>query len=242
MTVAHGVHAGRVAVVTGGASGIGAAVVSRLRAAGAVVVSADIAPRDTGASRLDVSDPAAVTAFAAQIRDTHGHCDVLVNCAGTVTVGTAVECTDHDWDRAFAVNTRGVWLMCRHLIPLMPRGSAIVNIASGAGLRPIPHMAAYVASKTAVVGLSKAMALDLADQHIRVNCVCPGLVDTPMAARAQQQRPPGVSQDVAAFEGYLIKRLAAPDEIADSICFLCSPSAGYITGTALAVDGGRTLH
>ncbi|TWP33249.1 SDR family NAD(P)-dependent oxidoreductase [Leekyejoonella antrihumi] len=235
-------HAGQVAVVTGGASGIGAAVVTRMRAAGATVIAADITPGDTGAHALDVSDPAAVASFAEEIRDAHGRCDVLVNCAGAVTVGTAVTCTEQDWDRTFAVNTRGVWLMCHHLIPLMPDGAAIVNVASGAGLRPIPNMAAYVASKTAVVGLSKAMAMDHADRNIRVNCVCPGLVDTPLASRTQQQRPAAASQAVASFEGYLIKRLATPDEIAGCICYLGSTQASYITGAAIAVDGGRTLH
>lgn len=231
-----------VAVVTGGASGIGEAVVRRLRANGAQVLVADLTPPGPDASPVDVSDGSSVRGFAAGVRQQFGRCDLLVNCAGTVAVGTATECTDADWDRVFDVNVRGVWQTCRHFLPLMPPGSAIVNVASAAGLRPIPGMAAYVASKAAVVGLTRALALDHASQQIRVNCVCPGLVDTPLAAAAQEERPATTRQSVAGFDDYLIKRQASAEEIAAYICFLGSPDAGYITGATVAVDGGRTLH
>lgn len=242
MTSAERLHDGQVAVVTGGASGIGAAVVDQLRQAGANVIAADITPGESDARVVDVSDSASVAALAAAVEHEAGRCDLLVNCAGAVVAGTITDCSEQDWDRVFAVNTRGVWLTCRHLLPLMAAGSAIVNVASGAGLRPIANMAAYVASKAAVVALSKAMALDHADRQIRVNCVCPGLVDTPLAAQAQQQRPAAVKHAVAAFDGYLIKRMATAEEIADCICYLGSARASYITGIAVAIDGGRTLH
>jgi NAD(P)-dependent dehydrogenase (short-subunit alcohol dehydrogenase family) len=229
---------GRIVVVTGGASGIGAAVAARLRAAGDTVLVADLA----GDPPVDVTDNGSVTALAERVRAEHGRCDLLVNSAGALAVGTVTEVTEADWDRAFAVNVRGVWLVCRALLPLMPPGSAIVNVASAAGLRPITDMAAYVASKSAVVGLTRAMALDHAEQGIRVNCVCPGLVDTPMSAAAQRQRPPTAHDAVAGFAGYLVKRLAEPDELAAAICFLGSPEAAYVTGSTLAADGGRTLH
>jgi NAD(P)-dependent dehydrogenase (short-subunit alcohol dehydrogenase family) len=103
-------------------------------------------------------------------------------------------------------------------------------------------MAAYVASKAAVVGLTRAMALDHAAQQVRVNCVCPGLVDTPLAASAQERRPDATRSAVAGFDDYLIKRQASAEEVAAYICFLGSPEAGYITGSTVAVDGGRTLH
>lgn len=229
---------GKVAVVSGGDSGIGAAVVARLRRGGATAMVADL----TGERPVDVTDAAAVDALAEQVRDSWGRCDILVNCAGALAMGTALEVDEADWDKAFAVNVRGPWLMCRAFLPLMPNGSAIVNVSSAAGLRPIPDMAAYVASKSALVGLTRAMALDHADLGVRVNCVCPGLVDTPMASRAQTQRPAQSSAAVAAFEGYLIKREADADELAAAVCFLASDAAGYLTGSTLAVDGGRTLH
>ena len=234
--------ASRVAVVTGGASGIGAAVTARLRAAGAEVQVADLTPTEPGGPVVDVADAASVAAFAAEVRARFGRCDLLVNCAGAVAVGTVTECTEPDWHRVFDVNVTGIWQTSRHFLPMMPPGSAIVNVASAAGLRPIPGMAAYVASKAAVVGLTRAMALDHAAQQVRVNCVCPGLVDTPLAATAQRERPDATRQSVAGFDDYLIKRQASADEIAAYVCFLGSPEAGYITGATVTADGGRTLH
>lgn len=241
MTIFHPhVFTNQVAVVSGGGSGIGSAVVDLLRAGGAAVEVADIAPR--GTQSVDVTDASQVEELAGRIKAVHGRCDVLVNCAGVTAVGTADECTEQDWDRVFSVNARGVWLMCKHLLPLMPNGSAIVNVSSGAGLRAIPNMAAYVAAKHAVVGLTRAMAVDHAEQGIRVNCVCPGLVDTPLAQSTQSLRPHHVTQAVDDFDGYLVKRKASARELAESICFLASPASQYITGVALAVDGGRTMH
>lgn len=242
MTLMPDTFADRVAVVTGGASGIGAAVTKRLRAAGAEVVVADLTPAERSDPVVDVADTASVAAFADGVQARFGRCDLLVNCAGAVAVGTATQCTEPEWNRVFDVNVRGIWQTSRHFLPMMPPGSAIVNVASAAGLRPIPGMAAYVASKAAVVGLTRAMALDHAPQEIRVNCVCPGLVDTPLAAAAQEERPDTTRQSVAGFEDYLIKRQATADEIAAYICFLGSSEAGYTTGATVAVDGGRTLH
>jgi len=231
-----------VAVVTGGGSGIGAAVVRRLRSGGAKVLVADLSTPGPDTVGIDVTDGARVQEFADDVQQRFGRCDLLVNCAGAVAVGTATECTDAEWDRVFDVNVRGIWHTCRYFLPLMPPGSAIVNVASAAGLRPIPGMAAYVASKAAVVGLTRAMALDHAAQQVRVNCVCPGLVDTPLAASAQERRPDATRSAVAGFDDYLIKRQASAEEVAAYICFLGSPEAGYITGSTVAVDGGRTLH
>lgn len=233
---------GRVAVVTGGGSGIGAAVVARLREAGAAVEIADLQPGDATTAPVDVTQDAAVVALAHRVRHDHGRLDVLVNCAGAIAVGTVTDGTPEDWNRLFDVNVRSIWLMGRHFVPLMPAGSAIVNTASGAGLRAIPRMAAYVASKHAVVGLTRAMAVDHAEAGIRVNCVCPGLVDTPMAAAAQRMRPEPVRSSVDSRSAYLVKQEANPDEIAASICFLASSDARYITGSTLAVDGGRCQH
>lgn len=237
-----GTFVNKVAVVTGGASGIGAAVAAQLRTAGATVEVADVAPASSTALPVDVTDADLVGAFAQRVRATHGRCDVLINCAGAIAVGDVTQCSEEDWDRVFSVNVRGTWRMCKSLIPLMTDGSAIVNVASGAGLRAIPDMAAYVASKHAVVGLTRAMAVDHASRGIRANCVCPGLVDTPLARDAQELRPEPTRQAVQAHDGYLVKRSADAPEVAESICFLASDSCRYITGTTLAVDGGRSMH
>ena len=232
--------ANKVAVVTGGASGIGAAVVDVLRGGGATVEIADTAA-DRSRDRIDVTSAGQVEGFAGRVRQEHRHCDILINCAGAIAVGTAVQCTESDWDRVFAVNVRAAWLMSKHFLPLMD-GGAVVNVSSGAGLRAIPDMAAYVAAKHAVVGLTRAMAIDHAGQGVRVNCVCPGLVDTPLAHKAQELRPSASQEAVDGFEGYLIKRAAQPTDLADTICFLASEAARHITGATLAVDGGRCMH
>jgi NAD(P)-dependent dehydrogenase (short-subunit alcohol dehydrogenase family) len=231
-----------VAVVTGGASGIGAAVVARLRAAGGVVLVADLEP-GSGEERVDVADRDSVRAFAGRVAAAHGRVDLLVHCAGTVASGavdTLSASAEEDWDRVLAVNLTGVWSVSRALLPLMGEGAAIVVVASAAGLRPIAEMAAYVASKSAAVGLSRSMALDLAPRGIRVNCVCPGLVDTPMARAAQEGRSPSARKGVAARRGYLIERDGTAEEIAEAI--VLAGTNGYLTGSTIAIDGGRTLH
>ncbi|MEW2500817.1 SDR family oxidoreductase [Amycolatopsis sp. NPDC047767] len=225
-----------VAVVTGGASGIGAAVVDLLAERGFSVVVADVA----ASPPTDVSSSDSVAALAGRVAAEHGRCDVLVNCAGVVAVGDVLTVSEADWTRAFDVNVTGVWRTARAFIPLMPEGGAIVNVASAAALRAIPEMPAYVASKAAVVGLTRAMAIDHAPQGIRVNCVCPGLVDTPLARHAQEQRGGEARAAVRNFEPYLVKRTAEAAEIADAVVLLATNR--YATGATLALDGGRSLH
>jgi NAD(P)-dependent dehydrogenase (short-subunit alcohol dehydrogenase family) len=238
---------GRIAVVTGAASGIGAATAQALTAEGATVVGLDIqAPAKPGGPfeilSADVSAASDVAAAADAVASRHGRCDVLVNCAGVADVGPAGECTEQQWDRLFDVNARGTWLVCRAFLALMPHGGAIVNVSSGAALRPMPGLAAYAASKAAVVALTRSIALDYADRGIRANCLCPGVIDTPLANTTQQLRPAGDREAVADYRDYLIKRAGRPEEVAESILLLCSPQLGYLTGSTLAVDGGRTLH
>ncbi|KXF49379.1 hypothetical protein AXA44_25005 [Rhodococcus sp. SC4] len=232
----------RVAVVTGGASGIGAAVVERLRAAGTAVHVADLRP-GPGHAPVDVTDTESVRALADRVAAENGRLDLIVHCAGAVAVGavdTQAKTAEDDWNRVFAVNVTAVWSVSRMLLPLMGEGGAIVTVASAAGVRPIAEMAAYVAAKSAAVGLSRSMALDLAPRGIRANCVCPGLVDTPLARAAQELRSPTESTGVAERRGYLVPREGTVDEIADVV--LMAATNGYLTGSVIAVDGGRSMH
>lgn len=232
--------AGKVALVTGGLSGIGEAVARRFAAEGARVVAADLAA-DAGSLmdvpvapfRLDVSDPASVAACADAIRDRHGRLDLLVNSAG---IGKDIPFLDtpvEEFDRMVAVNLRGTFLVGQAAARLMAAGGAIVNIASVSGVRGNIGRAAYGASKGGVVTLSQVMAVDLAPRGIRVNVIAPGPVETPMVARMH---------DPAIREAWLrvtpMRRYAVPDEVAAAAVFLCSADAGFVTGHVLAVDGG----
>jgi NAD(P)-dependent dehydrogenase (short-subunit alcohol dehydrogenase family) len=206
------------------------------------VVVADRAPV-AEEEPVDVTDSASVRALADRVAEAHGQLDLLVHCAGTVAVGaidTASATAEEDWHRVMAVNVTGVWAVSRALLPMMGEGAAIVVVSSAAGVRPVPEMAAYVASKSAAVGLTRSMALDLAPRGIRVNCVCPGLVDTPLARTAQEWRSPAERAKVAGRRGYLIDREGTADEIAEAV--VLAGTNGYLTGSTLAVDGGRSLH
>ncbi len=227
---------GKVAVVSGGASGIGAAVVTLLEQRGAAVVVADL----QGSPVTDVASSESVAALATRVAAEHGGCDFLVNCAAVVEAGSVLDVSEERFRRSYEVNVLSILRTTQHLAPLMTPGAAIVNVASAAGLRPIPELAAYIASKSAVIGLTGSMAIDLAARGIRVNCVCPGLVDTPMARQTQSDRTESTRQAVGEFQGYLVRRFATPDEVAEPIIGLLTN--GYITGSTLAVDGGRSLH
>lgn len=240
--------AGLAAVVTGGAGGIGQATVRRLAADGARVAVLDRATNRAGQAGAglvigaDVTDAGSLAAAAAQVAADFGRCDLLVISAGVAVVGAAADCTDTDWDQVFAVNVRGAWLTFRAFRPVLNRPASVVTVASAAGLRPMPRLAAYSAAKAALIGLTRSIAIDYAADGIRANCVCPGQIDTPLAARVQRDRPPGDRAAVAAFADYPVKRAGRPAEVAAAIAYLCDPQAGYVTGSVLTVDGGRTLH
>jgi NAD(P)-dependent dehydrogenase (short-subunit alcohol dehydrogenase family) len=243
------VTAERVAVVTGGGSGIGRATVGRLAADGFAVavldIDGDAAVSAVGEAGIgihaDVADPAAVDRAVAVVLGEYDHIDVLVNNAGVAGPAAATVCheTDvDDWDRVFAVNVRGAFLCSRAILPAMlerHRGH-IVSVASVAGLVAFPGRCAYSASKGAVLQLTKSLAVDYASAGIRANAVCPGFVQTPMTqwrldvpelrARVESRIPMG--------------RVAQPDEIADAIALLASDRLAYMTGSALMVDGGWT--
>jgi NAD(P)-dependent dehydrogenase (short-subunit alcohol dehydrogenase family) len=251
---------GKVAIVTGAGSGIGAAAARLFAAEGARVAVADVRAEaadavageivGSGGEALavagDVSSDAGAQAIVAAAGDAWGRLDALYNNAGVDATGDVLDVTAEDWDRCFDVNVKGTWLCSKHAIPLMERsgGGAIVNQGSVAALVGIRRFVAYCAAKGAVVSLTRAMALDLAPQGIRVNCVCPGTVLTPLMETMITQRGNGdLDRGIAmTVEKYPIGRLGAPDEIARVALFLVSDDAAFITGSIHAADGGMTAQ
>ncbi|MGH9085554.1 MAG: SDR family NAD(P)-dependent oxidoreductase [Acidimicrobiales bacterium] len=229
--------AGRVALVTGGASGIGAATVALLRERGATVVAADIQAGD-GVERLDVTDEAAVDAVVDDVVRRHGRLDLAANVAGTSGVYAPVaDASTADWRATMAVNLDGVFFCVRAELRAMRavgRGS-IVNVASSAGRMGVPGLAAYSASKHGVLGLTKSAALEVASDGIRVNAVLPGSIRTPMLRGFV-----GGDEELLERMGRRapMGRLGEPVENAEAIVWLLSDAAGFVTGNALSPDGG----
>ncbi len=243
---------GKSAIVTGAASGIGAATAEVFARAGASVMLADVQEkllRDVAARIAKAGGKAAVCVadmsreddikrMVAETVKAFGRLDCAFNNAGIEGAqGPTHECTNANWDRVIAVNLTGVWQCMKHEIPAMLAGGggAIVNCASIAGLAGFTGIPAYVASKHGVVGLTKGAALEYARQNIRVNAVCPGVIQTPMIDRFV---PPGSAARTALFEGEPVGRAGTPDEIASAVLWLCSPENSFTTGQAVAVDGG----
>jgi NAD(P)-dependent dehydrogenase (short-subunit alcohol dehydrogenase family) len=247
---------GKVAVVLGGATGMGGATVRRLAEGGATVVAGDISPhleeiaqslREKGLSvrgqHVDVASEAEQVALFASLRELEGGLDVLVNCAGIQTYGTAVETTEHLWQRTIAVNLTGMFLAAKFAIPLLQErgGGAIVNVASVQGLAAQQRVVAYAASKGGILAMTKAMAVDHAREGIRVNAVLPGSIDTPMLRGAADLfRGERQAEEVIAEWGasHPIGRVGRPEEVAELIAFLASDRAGFITGAEYRIDGG----
>jgi NAD(P)-dependent dehydrogenase (short-subunit alcohol dehydrogenase family) len=255
MTTASGSFAGKVAFVTGAGGGIGHATAVAFARAGADVAVADLSEQSVQetarlieeaggrvlALTLDVRDSAAVKAALDRVVAEFGGLDVAFNNAGIEQTGGKLADVDEDeWDRVLAVNLRGVFLCMKHEIPLMLKqgGGAIVNISSGAGVKGFKGQAAYAAAKHGVVGLTKAAALDYAPQNIRINAVCPGIINTQMMDRftggTAEGRERVISQEP-------IGRMGEPKEIANAVLWLCSDASSFVVGHAMVVDGGQTV-
>lgn len=235
----------RVALVVGGGSGLGAATAAMLTEEGARVTVIDryvgAVARGVFAIEADVRVFDAMNAAAKSIVDEFGSLDCAVNCAGVQQQKPFVELTDSDWSDVVDVNLLGMWHSMRAEIPhLIAAGAgAIVNVASTAGIRAFPMLGPYSASKHGVVGLSRAASLELAGLGVRVNCICPGIMRTPMTERALEASGANVE---AISAGIPMGRWGEPNEFAALATWLCSPASSYLTGTAIAVDGGIVQH
>jgi NAD(P)-dependent dehydrogenase (short-subunit alcohol dehydrogenase family) len=240
---------GKVALVTGGASGIGRASALAFAAAGAAVVVSDIVPEggqevvrligdaegEATFIQADVSQAADVAALMRHIGERYGRLDYAHNNAGIEgRLLPFLDYPDEVFDRVIAVNLRGVWLCMKAELPLMlaQGGGAIVNTASIAGQKGTAEQSAYNASKHGVIGLTRCVALEFRHRGVRVNAVCPGVIDTPMVQRAYSP------ERIASVAARQMGRLGTPEEIAQVVVWLCSDAASFVTGTAVQVDGG----
>jgi NAD(P)-dependent dehydrogenase (short-subunit alcohol dehydrogenase family) len=248
----------RVALITGGASGVGLATARRLRADELRIALADIDAAGLDRAVAELGGPSVVIAVPTDVRSFEacakavdavvgrfGRLDVLVNCAGVWVEGPTDAMTEADWDRVVDVNLKGTFSMCRHAIPALEqtRGS-IVNVSSDAGLWGNKEAAIYCASKGGVTVLTKALAVELASRGIRANAVCPGDVDSPMLRYQADTFGDGDPENYFAklLDAYPQRppRFISPDEVAELIAFLCSERATPITGAAISIDFGLT--
>ena len=255
---------GQIALVTGAATGIGRAIAMKFASLGASVIVTDMnengaketaaqLPDPTGKARhtsakLDVTDKAGIRALMDRVAKEYGRIDILMNNAGVSSMHHLTELTEEEWDLNFNVNVKGMFLVTQAAAPLMipNRGGRIVNTCSMAAVKADATLPHYTASKFAVLGLTKAMALEFAEYGITVNCVCPGYVKTSMQAReiVWEGEMRGISPEEV-LQGYIDKtplgRLCYPEDVADVVGFLVSPEAKFLTGEAVNVAGGANL-
>ncbi len=242
---------GKIAVVTAAGQGIGRSIADRFMAEGATVWASDLnADTLTGAGfadarRLDVTDTAAIEAYAAEA----GAIDVLANVAGWVHHGTVLDCTEREWDLSFDVNVKSAHRTIAAFMPAMlerakatGKTTSIINLASGVASRAVKNRYAYTASKAAMVGMTRAIAIDFAGEHLRCNAINPGTVDSP----SLRERVAALGEQVGGYEvawqqfvdRQPMGRLATPDEIAGLAVYLASDEAAFVTGAVMSIDGG----
>ncbi len=244
---------GKVIVITGAGSGIGRATALVFAREKAKVVISDIDPvsgektsslvREVGGQSVfvqaDVSRAAEVERLINEAVRAYGRIDFAHNNAGIFPRGSTTECSEESWDKTIDINLKGVWLCMKYEIPIMIKqgGGVIVNTSSIAGVTAGRGRVAYTASKHGVIGLTKAAAMEYARSNIRVNAICPGVIHTPMASDFVSD--PAVTKEV--LLQYPLGRFGTTEEVAETVLWLCSGAATYITGQAICIDGGRTI-
>lgn len=243
-----------VAFVTGAAGGIGRAIALRFSKEGGTVAVVDIDEvggeqtraliEEAGGKAVflstDITSPNSVRESVRRAYEAFGRIDALVNNAGINCRGFIEETSEEDWDRMMDVNAKGAFLVSREIVPIMKRqrSGSIVNISSIAGLVGLKERAAYCASKGAILAMTRALAVDLASEGIRVNCVCPGTTATAQVTRVVRND----ADLVELAQRQALGRLGEPDEIASAVVYLCLPEASFITGAVIPVDGGMTAR
>ena len=239
----------KVCVVTGAGSGIGRAIAVAMLDEAGIVEGIDLAEHPKGEPAInvgDVSNPGSIEELISGIHGRHGRVDILVNCAGLWAPGTVTSTDESTWESIFDANVKGTFLASRSVIPYMEtqREGSIVNIASNYALVGGRNAAAYTASKGAVLALTRAMALDHAQAGIRVNCVCPGTIDTPMIREPMRSMTPKQVEEITASRivRHPIGRIGTAEEIAPGVVYLASDESSFVTGAVLPIDGGYTAQ
>lgn len=249
-----GVLKGEAALVTGATSGIGEAIALRFAAEGArvAVVGRDeergqrvvrqITARggEAGFFPADVTDDAAVARLVSDVVQAFGDVSIVVNNAGVSKAGTVADTTPADWELLWQVNVTSAFLVSHHAMPhLLRRGAgSVINVSSEAGLKGLKDRAAYCAAKFAIVGLTKAMAVDHSPAGVRVNCICPGTVETPMISRMIESNADPQALKDAFLQRRLTPYLGTPEDVAEAAVYFALPGNRYVTGAVLSVDGG----
>ena len=247
----------KAAIISGAGSGIGRAIAILFAQEGAKVAVSDI-NKETGQATVDMikekggeaffvstnmTDPIQVKSMIAEVKKRYKKVDILVNSAGVFLVGNIVDTTEEMWDKVMDLNVRGIYLSCKYCIPAMIEsgGGSIINIASEAGLGVWKDLIAYCVSKTAVIALTKSIALDYASKNIRANTVCPGTTETPMplnwaASQSDPQKARRAMEEIRPAN-----RLGKPEEIAYGVLYFATDESPYATGAVLSIDGGATV-